>query len=593
MSSPAITDKELQSQQAMARLVLEQRKIAEHPWYAISKGYIFTEDEKRGGETRSMPHDGEHGRYLKVLCDLFMEYPIAIMLKSRQMMASWLMCWLVLWTAMYQKGSLSILQGKRLDDVKAVGTKSLMGRLMFIYRNLPEFMKSAQMLDAERLSKHERKHDVSAKGAETLTSLVVPGGGVAVAAPQGPDVIRSKTATTVIMDELPHHPEGLEAWTAALPTVDGAEQRFSKARLWGVGTPNGRDPLCFEMADWDDWRNWDERTGFTYEDGTPVEGLRVYLKRREYDGYELSPICCIRLHYTAEYDPEAWARRRATRAAYPSEGAYEREHEISFRTVAGMAVYGTALTAAHLESYKPNPNRPIIISMDLGYQGTSACIWQEEIVYFHDYIFRRQHLFWHKLWKGRFLDEVLDELKPVTHAMGFNWKSARWIADFNSLNTHHGGAGVTDFQIYQRHGIIPEARQTGPNQVDQGVNLVRSALRKLPDGKPQLMIDRDHCPDVIAMFDGGYRYDEPTVGKGYVETPMKDGYYDHVADSVRYRFWVEPGVIFEEDSSKDLGIDEPRKGTAAYVRRYLSRKRSTASGRDTSTLGPTGAIGAD
>ena len=565
--------------QLLAKVAIESQKCAEHPFYAIERGYVLTEDEKRGGETRPMPALP----YLRIMTDLFMKYPIGIIFKSRQMMASWLFCWIVLWTAKFKPGSLSIMQGKRLDDVKAVGTKSLMGRMLFIHNHLPAFLRSAgEALEQEKKTKEAR----------TLTSLVIPGGGVVVASPQGPDVIRSKTATTVVMDELPHHPEGLEAWTAALPTVDGADQSYSQARLWGIGTPNGRDPLCFEMAPWEKWREWDEKTGYEYVDGAgEVQGLRVYLKHREYEGYTLPPICCVRLHYTAEYDPAAWARRRATRAAYPSEGAYEREHEISFKTVAGMAVFGESeFTSSHLEKWEPDVTRPLVISMDLGYQGTSAAFWQESTVRLAGRYWKRHHLWFHKLWRQTTLQDVLFEIKGILVRQGFNWQSARWIADYNSLNTHHGGAGITDFEIYYQHNIVPEARRVGPHQVDQGINLIRRALKPLPDGRPGLLVDPDGAPLVVQMFDGGYRYDDPADGKGYTETPLKDGTYDHIADSVRYRFWADPGAIF--DASDDVSADQPMPGQTSYVRQYLKKKKRSHQNTELG-VGPSGALRGD
>jgi hypothetical protein len=567
---------------ALAFMELEMRRVAAHPYYAIKRGYVFTEDEKRGGDKRPMPDLP----YLEILCDLFMKYPLGIMLKSRQMMASWLFCWIILWTAKYKSGSLSLMQGKRLDDVKAIGTKSLMGRLMFLYRNLPEFLKTPDERAAVSATRREKKQNAALKASETLTSLVIPGGGVCIAAPQGPDIIRSKTATTVCMDELPHHPEGPEAWTAALPTVDGADQRYSEARLWGVGTPNGRDPLCYEMAPWEKWRSWKELTGFRYDDGSPVEGLRVYLKQRVYEGFKLSPICCVRLHYTAEYDPEMWARRRATREAYPTPGAYERENEISFRSVAGMAVYGEeSFGAAHSGAWEPDPNRPVVVSMDLGHQGTAACIWQMESVPVRDIVLYRHRLFWSKLWKACYLEDVLNELKGLLGKWSFDWSTARWITDWNSLNTHHGGAGITDFQIFQRAGIYPEARPVGPHQVNQGIELVRRALKKLPDGLPGLIVDPNAAADVMEMFDGGYRYEEPTPGKSYTETPLKDGVYDHLADAVRYRFWADPYSIFENE--EPLPADEPRHGTTRYVKRYL-KKRTSRDNEPVDGIGPGG-----
>ena len=571
---------------ALATLEMESRQVAAHPWYAIQQGYVLTEDEKRGGTTSPMPAYP----YLRILCELFMQYPIGMMLKSRQMMASWLFCWVVLWTAKFRSGSLSLMQGKRLDDVKAIGTKSLMGRMMFIHRNLPDFMKGAGEIASEGANRKQRRETPGLKGAETLTSLVVPGGGVVIAAPQGPDVIRSKTATTVIMDELPHHPEGLEAWTAALPTVDGADQDVSEARLWGIGTPNGRDPLCFGMAPWEDWRRWKELTGFKYEGGGDVEGLRIYLKERVHDGYRLPPICCVRLHYTAEYNPGSWARRRATKAAYPSAGAYEREHELSFRTVAGMPVYGEeAFTPAHVATWKPDPLRGVFISMDLGFMGTAACLWQIQGVRFAGRVYNRHRLWWARIWKGVPLGDVLDELKELLTEKQFDWRSATWIADWNSLNTHHGGAGVTDFQVYDRNGINPIARPVGPHQVDQGLNLVRLALKPLPDGSPGMMVDPDNAVVAVEALEGGYRYESPPAGKpmAYTETPAKDGVYDHVCDAIRYRYWIDPDCIFEPDEV--LEMDKAMPGTSEYVREYLHRKKY-AHDRDPNVLGPSGGL---
>lgn len=75
--------------------------------------------------------------------------------------------------------------------------------------------------------------------------------------------------------------------------------------------------------------------------------------------------------------------------------------------------------------------------------------------------------------------------------------------------------------------------------IDPGIAIVRKALGFMCEcGFPLLMVDRT-CTEVIDMFAGGYHYpDESKIGgrnKGaVVDKPVKDGYFDNIADSVRY-----------------------------------------------------------
>ena len=74
--------------------------------------------------------------------------------------------------------------------------------------------------------------------------------------------------------------------------------------------------------------------------------------------------------------------------------------------------------------------------------------------------------------------------------------------------------------------------------IDPGVRLIRDMLRtRCECGHYLLEVDRE-CPEVIEMFMGGYGYPKDRSGQLKPDPkPKKDGYYDNIADSVRYAVW--------------------------------------------------------
>lgn len=74
--------------------------------------------------------------------------------------------------------------------------------------------------------------------------------------------------------------------------------------------------------------------------------------------------------------------------------------------------------------------------------------------------------------------------------------------------------------------------------IDPGLKLIRDVLRtRCECGHWLLEVDRE-CPEVIEMFSGGYHFPKDRYGqlKAHAK-PVKDGYYDNIADSVRYCGW--------------------------------------------------------
>ena len=63
--------------------------------------------------------------------------------------------------------------------------------------------------------------------------------------------------------------------------------------------------------------------------------------------------------------------------------------------------------------------------------------------------------------------------------------------------------------------------------IEEGIRKTRFLLERIIRGTPALQISRANCPLTIRMFQGGYYL-------GRNGKPMKDGFYDHLADAFRY-----------------------------------------------------------
>jgi PBSX family phage terminase large subunit len=103
----------------------------------------------------------------------------------------------------------------------------------------------------------------------------------------------------------------------------------------------------------------------------------------------------------------------------------------------------------------------------------------------------------------------------------------------------------------QRRGFNFRTRLL-PN-IDPGLALVRQALRdSCTCGLPAFQISRT-CRDTAHAFAGGYHY--PEARHGHVTTatdkPKKDGFYDNLADTVRYA-----GENFYRSAIRDPGLIE-------------------------------------
>lgn len=174
---------------------LEYEKCKRDPWYWLTH-WVWTldEHEREGDPVKKFP-DKE---YLHNLVELWEERDRLLVLKSRQMMATWIFVALFLHDTQFNVGRLNFFVTKKEDDAN-----SLVERAEFIYNQQPEFFR-----------KHEAKKSYCKLHFEDIHSMIW---GV----PQGADQLRMYTASGILSDEMAFQPEAEDAYMAAKPTIEG------------------------------------------------------------------------------------------------------------------------------------------------------------------------------------------------------------------------------------------------------------------------------------------------------------------------------------------------------------------------------------
>lgn len=178
----------------------EWRKCKASPFYFL-KTFCYTldeasEEQDEAKKTAKFPERCHP--YLSRLTDLWLVEKILLILKSRQVMVTWLMCCLYLWAAMFHAGTRAFLQSKKQDDADA-----LIARVKFVFQHLPQWMQDrAQAEITKSLISFPQTHSEIR------------------AIPEGEDIIRGYTLTLLFSDEVGAQRRCAEAYKAARPALN-------------------------------------------------------------------------------------------------------------------------------------------------------------------------------------------------------------------------------------------------------------------------------------------------------------------------------------------------------------------------------------
>jgi phage FluMu gp28-like protein len=162
--------------------------------------------------------------YLRELTRIFLEQKLIAVVKSRQLLVTWLFCALHVWLCAYHKGQYVFFISRKEADAGFDTPLSLCSRALFICKNLPPDMRP------------EISHGLQPpvlRFPKTLSTIQ----GVS----QDSDALRQYTASSVFLDEMAFQEHAYEAYAAIKPTIDGG------GRLVCVSTPNGKNNLFYKI----------------------------------------------------------------------------------------------------------------------------------------------------------------------------------------------------------------------------------------------------------------------------------------------------------------------------------------------------------
>jgi len=181
----------------------ELKHCFDDPWYFLTN-YVITFDRLNG----EMIFPGWD--YLKNLVKIFERERLVIILKSRQMLISWLVVSYVLWECIFHGYSDNLFISRKLKT-----SQELLWRIKFIYSRLPEFMKV-------KLG-YNNKSTFELNGTESRM----------ISLPADPEAGRTYSPRRVIIDEFAFVPYAEEIFNSLQPALDGG------GKFIGISTSNG------------------------------------------------------------------------------------------------------------------------------------------------------------------------------------------------------------------------------------------------------------------------------------------------------------------------------------------------------------------
>lgn len=390
----------------------------------------------------------------------FENYNQVLVLKSRQLMISWLLAARLIHVCMFNKGEELLCVSRGGLYSREIGLRSEV-----IYNNLPEWMqfpiKTNKQFGEYSFPETESKY-------------------LCLAADE--DVGRTFSPSGIFFDEVAFFPYGSKVMSSLAPLLEG------EVSFIGVSTPNGEDPLFYPM-----WYAKDDK----------VHRIKLHYSQRPGRDKEWVEEAKKRPGMT----PQKWAR--------------EQEH--SFATPAGCPVYEdwNALQAQkcfHLY----NPSKPLIRGFDRGFDDPAIMFAQVQ-------------------------DD--DQVKGLHSEKGDHVARRVWLAHCKALTlslfpNHQSGYldyGASDFDKPESDGESWRTlmREYGINllnkkkdDIDRRVNAVRDKMKLRSDGKFGIIIDPDHCKNLVDGMAGGYCYPDKPDYQGHLK-PLKNK-YSHEANCLEH-----------------------------------------------------------
>lgn len=229
----------------------------------------------------------------------------------------------------------------------------------------------------------------------------------------------------------------------------------------------------------------------------------------------INDFCVFRLHYSADPEKdEAWAERQ--KKSYPGIDIWNQEMELDFTKSTGQRIYPEFKDSLHVkDKLQAYPYEHILRFWDFGYRHPVVLFAQLNN---QDQLLVLDEIFGTDIVIYEFAKHVKEYTKK--NFPGFELEDyCDPAGKFKSDKSNK-----TSIDILRLFDIRPRYKIS---QVEEGINLIRKLLLERSDGSTGILVDRK-CRILIDGFLGGYTRHEIT------EEPVKDGFYEHCQDALRY-----------------------------------------------------------
>jgi phage FluMu gp28-like protein len=184
------------------------------PVYFLEE-FVYTYNPHSNPTIQKFPNK----EYLEYIVKKWIEEPLLLVAKSRQMLITWLFVALYVWDSIMHQGRYTFFQSKKEDDAGNIKIPlSLLSRAKFIVDNLPPLVKPPYKLSQTPCLIHFPK-----------TNSIIH------AVSQDSDAVRQYTATAILADELAFQENAEQAFEAIMPALAG------KGRFTGISSANGKN----------------------------------------------------------------------------------------------------------------------------------------------------------------------------------------------------------------------------------------------------------------------------------------------------------------------------------------------------------------
>lgn len=327
------------------------------------------------------------------------------------------------------------------------------------------------------------------------------------------DVGRSFSPSGIYFDEVAFFPHGSKVMAALSPLLE------EEVDFVAISTGNGEDAIFYPM--WHD---------------------------KNVDAYK------IELHYSQHPNRGVdtdWAKKAKKRPGMTPQ-KWAREQELSWATPAGNPVY-EIWNAAQAQKcfHRYDPEKPLIRGFDRGYDDPAA------------------------MW-AQMNDD--DQLMGLHSIKGDHIPQKKWLKHVKDLNAslfpnHQSGYidyGAADFskpesdgdswrKVMKNYGIYLKDAQR--DDIDRRITATMTKMGLREDGKFGIIIDPDHCEDLIKGLSGGYCWPDKPDFQGKLK-PLKNKFshecdcLGHICDN-HFRV-VRPEVLESPTAGQKFDITSGR-----------------------------------